>query len=441
MARAIGALVQASSPARRRLPGRDQGDHGGERHLERGAGQRFGRDRQHDHRRPGDQPQRQGRAVEQDGEQGEARHGAGPLRRNRRAGERGVEQRRHQREHGRDLLGVDAQGERRHQGDAMAHQAHHQGDDEHDVQARDRQDVGETEVAHRLGDVLVDRGLLAGQERRDHAAFRAGQRLHDALDDIGPQRIDGAHEAVGLAGFDHRRGGQCIADGAKLLVPGDALEIEGAGCGRSGGRRDIGQHQDAVADMQRRCALGQRDTQLDRHHFRRRHAVALQAHGLEHDAPALGQALDVGDAAFDVDVEQRPAERRRGKACGAPGDQAEAHCRGDQADRHGAPEAARRREEHQPQRRRGQRGPQPECRLARQFEVEGDAKTQRHRQPQHPAAALGIELVQDPGTRPRHAVSTLRCLTVWGRSPTYGALFRPKCGKTRAIPEQCPISP
>jgi hypothetical protein len=26
-------------------------------------------------------------------------------------------------------------------------------------------------------------------------------------------------------------------------------------------------------------------------------------------------------------------------------------------------------------------------------------------QPQHPAAALGIELVQDPGTCPRHAVS------------------------------------
>ena len=109
MARAIGALVQAPPPARRRLPRRDQGDHGGERHLERGAGQRFGRDGQHDHRRPGDQPERQGRAVEQDGEQREARHGAGALRRHRGAGERGVEQRRHQREHGRDLLGVDAQ--------------------------------------------------------------------------------------------------------------------------------------------------------------------------------------------------------------------------------------------------------------------------------------------------------------------------------------------
>ena len=305
MARAIGALVQASPPARRRLPRRDQGDHGGERHLERGAGQRFGRDGQHDHRRPGDQPERQGRAVEQDGEQREARHGAGALRRHRRAGERGVEQRRHQREHGRDLLGVDAQGERRDERDGVAHQAHHQGDDEHDVQARDRQDVGQARIAHRLGDVLVDRGLLAGQEGRDHAAFGAGQRLHDAPHDVGAQRVDGAHEAVGLAGIDHRRGRQRIAHGAELLVPGDALEIEGTGCGRSRGRREVGQHQDAIADMQGRRALGQRYAQLDWRHLDGRHAAAFQAHRLEHDAHALGQALDVGDAAFDVDVEQR----------------------------------------------------------------------------------------------------------------------------------------
>ena len=93
------------------------------------------------------------------------RHGAGALRRHRRAGERGVEQRHQQRDHGGDLLGIDAQRQRRHQRDAVAHQAHHQADDEDDVQARDRQDVGEARIAHRLGDVLVDRGLLAGQQR------------------------------------------------------------------------------------------------------------------------------------------------------------------------------------------------------------------------------------------------------------------------------------
>ena len=129
------------------------------------------------------------------GEQREARHGAGALRRHRRAGERGVEQRRQQREHGGDLLGIDAQRQRRHQRDAVADQAHHQADDEHDVQARDRQDVRQARIAHRLGDVLVDRGLLAGQQGRDHAALGAGQRLHDALGDVGAQRIDGAHDA------------------------------------------------------------------------------------------------------------------------------------------------------------------------------------------------------------------------------------------------------
>ena len=366
--------------------------------VERGAGQRFGRDGEHDHRRPGDQPERQGRAIEQDGEQRETRHGAGALRRHRRAGERCVEQRRHQREHGRDLLGVDAQGERRDERDGVAHQAHHQGDDEHDVQARDRQDMGQPRIAHRLGDVLVDRGLLAGQEGGNHTAFGAGQRLHDAAHDVGAQGVDGAQEAVGLAGIDHGRGRQRIAHGAELLVPGDALEIESTGCGRPRGRREVGQHQDAIADMQGRRPLGQRYAQLDGRHLDGRHTAALQAHRLEHDAHALGQALDVGDAAFDVDVEQRAAQRGRGKARGAPGDQAEAHRGGDEADRHGATEAAG-------QGGRGQRRPEPQRGLARQLEVHGDAQAQRHRQPQHPAAALGIEQVQDPGTRPRHAVS------------------------------------
>ena len=301
--------------------------------------------------------------------------------------------------------------------------------------------MGQARIAHRLGDVLVDRGLLAGQEGRDHAAFGAGQRLHDAPHDVGAQRVDGAHEAVGLAGIDHDRGRQRIADGAELLVPGDALEIEGAGCRRSRGRRDVGQHQDPVADMQGRRPLCQRHAQLERRHLDGRHTAALEPHGLEHDTHALGQALDVGDAAFDIDVEQWPAERRRGEARGTPGDQAEAHGGGDQADRHGAAEAAGRREEHQGEGSSGQRRTEPQRGLARQLEVDGDAQAQRHRQPQHPTAALGIKLVQDPGTRPRHAVSAFRCLTVQGRSPTYGALFRPKCGKTRAIPEQCPLEP
>ena len=72
----LGALVQAPAPAGRRLPGGDQRHDRGERHLERGAGQRLGRGEQHDDRRPGDQAERQRRAVEQHGEQGEARHGA-----------------------------------------------------------------------------------------------------------------------------------------------------------------------------------------------------------------------------------------------------------------------------------------------------------------------------------------------------------------------------
>ena len=45
------------------------------------------------------------------------------------------------------------------------------------------------------------------------------------------------------------------------------------------------------------------------------------------------------------------------------------------------------------QRASRQRRPQPQRRLARQLEIDGDAQPHRHRQPQHPAAALGVELV------------------------------------------------
>jgi hypothetical protein len=219
-------MVQAPPPARRHLPGADQCHHRGERHLERGAGQRLGRGDEHDDRRPRHQAQRQRRAVEQHGDQGKARHGAGALRRHRRTGQRGIEERHQQGEHGRDLLGIDAQRQRRHQRDGVAQHAHHQGDHEDDVQAGDRQDVGEARVAHGLGDVLVDGGLLAGQQGGHHAAFRARQGGEDARRDVGAQRIDGANDAVRAAAFDHRRRRQRIAHGAQLLVPGDALEIE-----------------------------------------------------------------------------------------------------------------------------------------------------------------------------------------------------------------------
>ena len=303
------------------------------------------------------------------------------------------------------------------------------------MQAGDRQDVGEARIAHGLGDVLVDGGLLAGQQRRGHAAFRSGQRGQDARRDVGAQPVDGAHDAVGPAVLDDRGRRQRIAHAAQLLVPGDALEIEGAGCGRSGRRREVGEHQQPVADMDRRRALGERDAHARRHHLDRRHVVAFEAHRLEHDPHALRQALDVGDAALDIDAEQRPAEGRRGQARGTPGHEAKTGGGGDRADGERPGEAARPREEDQDERARGQHRPQPQRRLARQLEIDRDAQPHRHRQPQHPAAALGVELIEDPGACPRHAVS-LRCLTGRKRSPTYGALFRPKCGKTRTYPEQ-----
>ena len=291
------------------------------------------------------------------------------------------------------------------------------------------------EIAHRLGDVLVDGGLLAGQQRRGHATFGSGQRRQDARRDVRAQPVDAAHDAVGPAMLDDGGRRQRIAHAAQLLIPGDALEIESAGRSRSGRRREVGEHQQPVADMDRWRPLGERDAHAGRHHLDRRHVVAFEAHCFEHDPHALRQALDIGDAALDIDAEQRPAEGRRRQARGAPRHEAKTGGGSDRADGERPGETARPCEEDQDERARGQHRPQPQRRLARQLEIDRDAKPHRHRQPQHPAAALGVELIEDPGACPRHAVSR-SCLTGRKRSPTYGALFRPKCGKTRTYPEQ-----
>ena len=118
----------------------------------------------------------------------------------------------------------------------------------------------------------------------------------------------------GSAVLDHHRRRQRIADGAELLVPGDALEIEGAGAaGPAGGER--------LASTSRRSPTASGGAPLPSDTRTRAGIisiggtpVALQPHRLEHDAHASGQTLDVGDAALDVDAEQRPAERRCGQA-------------------------------------------------------------------------------------------------------------------------------
>jgi hypothetical protein len=84
-----------------------------------------------------------------------------------------------------------------------------------------------------------------------------------------------------------------------------------------------------------------------------------------------------------------------------------------------------------------QRRPKPQGGFARQLEGDGDSQAQCHRQPQHPTAALGIKLIQDPGTRPATPSEAPVCLTVRERSPTYGALFRPKC-ESSGICGTCP---
>jgi hypothetical protein len=172
------------------------------------------------------------KSAVQSSQQRESRHGASALRRHWGAGQSRVEKRHQKRDNGRDFLGVDAQRQRRHQRYAIAQQPHHQANHEHDVQARDRQDVRQTRIAHGVIDVLVHGGLLAGQQRRRHAAFGSGQRLEDTRRDVGAQAVDESHDAIGPAVVDHRRRCQRVPHGAQLLIPGDPLEIESTRRGR-----------------------------------------------------------------------------------------------------------------------------------------------------------------------------------------------------------------
>jgi len=138
---------------------------------------------------------------------------------------------------------------------------------------------------------------------------------------------------LGLPMLDDGRGCQRITDATDLLVPGDSLEIEGPWRGRSCRWRDIRQHQQPVAHRQRRCALAERNAHANRSHLDPRSAVAFQPYGFEDDTLAFGQSLDVGNATFDVDAEQRAGERRCCEGRRTPGRQTETEGRCHQPDR------------------------------------------------------------------------------------------------------------
>ena len=75
---------------------------------------------------------------------------------------------------------------------------------------------------------------------------------------------------------------------------------------------------------------------------------------------------------------------------------------------------------------RGDRRPEPERGFARQLEIERDAEPHRDGQPEHPAAAFGIELLHDPGAYSRHLPSFDRLPTL----PYLPRAFSLNCGRS-----------
>jgi len=69
--------------------------------------------------------------------------------------------------------------------------------------------------------------------------------------------------------------------------------------------------------------------------------------------------------------------------------------------------------------------PEPQRRLDRQLEIDRNPEPHRHRQPQHPASALSVELLQYPGSRPRHLPSFDRPATLPYLRRAFWAQLRP----------------
>ena len=153
---------------------------------------------------------------------------------------------------GRPFLDGVAERQRGHEREQGAHQPEHGARHDGHVQARDREDMGEAGIAHRLVYLLGDAAALAGDESRRDLSRLSRQRRSDAGIDDGSQRIDpGPGREIPWRGPRLAEGRDLaggVAGGADPGEPGLAPEVEAARLDRLGRRLKRGMERDRRAD-------------------------------------------------------------------------------------------------------------------------------------------------------------------------------------------------
>ena len=300
------------------LEPRDEGDGGGEGHLEAGLGQRLGAEGEDDDggERHGAQGQRA--AVEEDGDEDDGHLHEGALGGDVHAREREVGRARDEGRGGGDLLGGEPQGERRDGGEREADEAEDEARHEHHVEARDRQDVLEARDAQRLGRLGVDGGADAGGDGGGETAGGAGDRVGDLLRDRHADAVDEEARPALLRRPQREDGRAGVADGAEAVEEGLALEVEAAGLHRAFGGGEVAREDDGEARFGGDPALFAVERDADAGGGAVGRDVA-EDDAVEREARLVGLgAVDDDDAAFDGAVvaegQDRVGDGRRAEA-------------------------------------------------------------------------------------------------------------------------------
>ena len=161
-------------------------------------------------------------------------------RRHLHAGQQGVGDAGQRADAGRDQHQVEAQRQPLAQRQQLQRQQHRRPDHRGDVQAADRQQVGQARPAHRLGILLADRGLVAGGERGGDSAARcraAASRMcrpSRSRSASSPPPGDGSTTSTGPIARPTPPIPWNQASRAKSWLPGSA--IGGGGCSRARSR-------------------------------------------------------------------------------------------------------------------------------------------------------------------------------------------------------------
>ncbi len=208
------------------VKGDDRGDRG-EAHLEARPGQRFGPEQEHDERGDRDQPQGQRLAPQRDPEQDEQGGDARADRRHLGAGEQRVGDSGERPGAGGDQHQPEAQRQRRAEREQLQREQHHRSDHRGEVEAADREQVGEAGAAHRFGVRFGNPALVAGGQRGGDPAGAAGEPGADMVGEALAGVGEPGPPALLAGGRDQPDDGD-PAGAADPLEPGGAGEIVGA---------------------------------------------------------------------------------------------------------------------------------------------------------------------------------------------------------------------